>query len=316
MDNITHTLTGLALSRAGLDRFYVRAPLLLMISANMPDMDLATVVSGGLYYFEQHRGITHSVVMAPLVAILPLLFVLLISRSRAGWLRGYCLSLVGVLSHLTFDWTNAYGIRLLKPVSGQWFHADLNNIVDVWIWAVLILAWLGPLLGRLVSSEIGAKPGRGRGLAIFALLFIIAYDGGRYLIHERVLAALNSRVYEGSPPILSGAFPVAVNPLRWVAWVNTERLAIRYEFNAATEFDPLAGTKFYRPENTPAIDAAKTTLPVQVMRNFALYPLWILSPTDEPEGGTRVELRDERFPFVATAIVNRSAQVVSSNFHY
>ena len=90
-----------------------------------------------------------------------------------GWKAAYVLSLIGVASHLLLDWTNAYGVRFLLPFSSRWFHLDLNNIVDLWIWGVLAVACIGPLLGRLVSSEIGARSGSGRGLAIFALAFFV-----------------------------------------------------------------------------------------------------------------------------------------------
>ena len=40
MDNLTHSLTGLMLSRAGLNRFYPRATLVLVIAANIPDIDI------------------------------------------------------------------------------------------------------------------------------------------------------------------------------------------------------------------------------------------------------------------------------------
>jgi hypothetical protein len=49
------------LSRAGLNRFYPRATLVLILSANIPDIDFVTFVRGPLFYFEQHRGITHSI---------------------------------------------------------------------------------------------------------------------------------------------------------------------------------------------------------------------------------------------------------------
>ena len=56
MDNLTHSLTGLMLSQAGLNRFYPRATLLLVISANIPDIDFVAIAGGPLYYFEQHRS--------------------------------------------------------------------------------------------------------------------------------------------------------------------------------------------------------------------------------------------------------------------
>ena len=175
---------------------------------------------------------------------------------------------------------------------------------------------LGPLLGRLVSSEIGAKPGSGQGLAIFALCFFVLYDGGRFFLHREALAVLNARVYQGEPPQRVAAFPGAVNPFRWTAWVETGTQAIRYDLNVLAPFDPGAGRTFYKPEMGPAIQAAKRTREFQVLSAFAIYPLFSVSPTDEPEGGTQVELRDERFPFQATAVVDHAGRVVRSNFHF
>ncbi len=180
MDNLTHSLTGLMLSHAGLNRFYPRATLVLVLSANIPDIDFVAIVGGPLYYFEQHRGITHSVAAAPVMALLAVLITCAIARSMQGWLVAWALALIGVASHLLLDWTNVYGIRLLYPFSSQWFHLDLINLFDLLVWAVLLLAWIGPLMGKLVSGEIGAKPGTGRGLAIFALSFFLIYDFGRF----------------------------------------------------------------------------------------------------------------------------------------
>ena len=60
MDNLTHTLTGLALSRAGLSRWYARPTLVLMLAANIPDIDIVTIAGGPFNYFQYHRGVTHS----------------------------------------------------------------------------------------------------------------------------------------------------------------------------------------------------------------------------------------------------------------
>ena len=196
MDNLTHSLTGLMLSRAGLNRFYPRADLLLIVAANVPDSDIVTIVRGPLYYFEHHRGITHSVAAMPVMALLSVLLVCAIYRTMRGWLAAWGIAIIGVASHLLLDWTNSYGIRLLLPFSARWFHLDLNNLFDLIIWAVLLLGWLGPMMAKMVSSEMGAKPGAGRGMAIFALAFFLVYDFGRSLSHQRALDILDSREYQ------------------------------------------------------------------------------------------------------------------------
>jgi inner membrane protein len=317
VDNLTHTLTGLALSRAGLNRFHPRAALVLMIAANAPDFDIVTLFGGTAWYFESHRGWSHSIVMAPVMALLSALIVCAIGRSVRGWIAAWGIAIVGVASHLLLDWTNAYGIRFFMPFSGAWYRLDLNNLTDLWIWGVLLIAALGPLLGRLVSSEIGGRPSSGRGLAIFALLFLVAYESGRYVIHERALETLNSRVYQGHPPIRVAAFPVgSTNPFAWSGWVEEPTFSVHFKMNLLSDFDPSAGMVVYKPEPSPAIEAAKLTPVFHVFLDFAQFPLWRVVPISDAEGARRVEVSDWRFPFAAVAVVDASNRVVSTRFHY
>jgi inner membrane protein len=317
MDNLTHTLTGLMLSRAGLNRWYPRAGLVLLLSANVPDIDIVASLRGSLYYFEHHRGISHSVLIAPVMALLPVLVACAVGRTMRGWLAAWGLAIIGVASHLLLDWTNAYGVRLLMPFSSQWLRLDLNDIVDLWIWAVLLLAWAGPMLGRLVSSEMGAKSGTGRGLAIFALSFVLIYDGGRALSHQRAVEILNSRVYHGGPPIRAAAFPrSAVNPFSWSGWVERPGFAMHFQLDILDQFDPDAGMIIYKPDPNPAIEAARRASPVEVFLKFAQFPLWQVLPVANPEGGYNVQVRDWRFPFNASATVDASNHVLSSSFGF
>ena len=317
MDNLTHTLTGLALSRAGLNRWHPRAAVLLMLSANAPDCDILAISRGPLAYFEAHRGITHAIVSAPVMALLCVLLVGLFSRSLRGWKMAWGLCLIGVASHLLLDWTNAYGIRLFYPFSSRWLHLDLNPLFDLWIWAVLLLALVGPWLGRLVSSEMGAPAGSGRALALFALSFIVVYDFGRWLAHQRAMQTLNSRVYQGGAPTRVAAFPEAfANPLLWSGWIDRPDFAMHFSINLREEFDPSAGVIVYKSKPGPAIDAASQAQPVEAFLKFAQYPLWQVMPLDEPAGAQVVELRDWRFPFSAQATEDSLNRVLSSSFHY
>ena len=318
MDNLTHTLTGVVLNRAGLNRWYARSGLVLMLAANIPDIDVVTAVRGAFPYFVAHRGYTHSIAMAPVMALIPMLLACAVSRSMRGWKAAYVLSLIGVASHLLLDWTNAYGVRFLLPLSSRWFRLDLNNIVDLWIWGVLLTATVGPLLGRLVSSEIGAKSGSGRGLAIFALAFLLIYDFGRYLVHKRAIETLNSRIYQGAAPIGVAAFPIGfVNPFEWSGWIERPEMAMHFSMNLLSEFDPTAPDRtIYEPEPSPILDAARQAYPVKKFLDFAHYPLWQVTPVADPEGAHRVDVRDWRFPFTADAVLDKSNHLLSSSFHF
>lgn len=316
MDNLTHSLTGLMLSRAGLNRFYPRATVLLIVAANIPDIDFVAMVRGPLYYFEQHRGITHSIAAAPVMALLAALATCAIGRTMRGWGVAWGLALIGVASHLLLDWTNVYGIRLLFPFSSQWFHLDLINLFDLLVWAVLLLGWVAPLLGKLVSGEIGAQAGTGRGLAIFALSFFLLYDFGRYLSHQRAVEILNSRIYRDGPPIQAAAFPSAgISPLEWQGWIERPEFVMHFTVNVLKEFDPTAGAIIFKAAPGPAIEAARQAQPVAVFLRFAQYPLWSVTPVDNPDGARDVEVTDWRLPFVAQALVDSSNRVISSSFH-
>jgi inner membrane protein len=317
MDNLTHSLTGLMLSRAGLNRLYPRATLVLILAANVPDIDILAIARGPLYYFEQHRGITNSIAAAPLMALLPVLVACVVGRTMRGWAMAWALSIIGVGSHLLLDLTNTYGIRLLLPFSSQWFHLDLINLFDLIVWAVLLLSWVGPMVGKLVSGEIGAQSGTGRGMAIFALCFFLLYDFGRFLSHQRAIEILNSRIYQDGPPIRTAAFPSgAVSPLEWQGWIERPEFVMRFTVNVLKEFDPSAGRIIFKPSPHPAIEAARKAQPVAVFLQFAQYPLWSVTPLDNPEGGFDAEVRDWRFPFGARALVDSSDRVISSSFHY
>jgi inner membrane protein len=329
MDPITHTLTGLALSRAGLKRYSPHATGLLLLAANAPDMDAVTAVGGATTYLHYHRHITHALIAIPFMAALPVLVVWLFSRRKKefGWKRAYLVCLVGGASHPLLDFMNVYAIRLFLPFSGEWVRADLFHIVELWIWAVLMLAAIAPAISRLVSAEMGAKPSSGRGIAIFALLFVFLYGCGRWVLHQRALAVLESRLYEGGTPRRIAAFPAGpANPFRWTGLVETESFYGLFDVNLLGDFDPSAGHIAYKPAPGPreqaAARAARETYPFQVFLDFSQFPFWRFSPAEPPEEGIRVEVLDLRFGspstpgFLVSAVVRPTGEVVDAAFHF
>src|SRR5258705_2126318 len=76
MDNLTHSLIGLAASKAGLEKLSPGTTTLCVLAANAPDSDILVLIFGGRWAFlHHHRGITHSIVgTAALALMLPLIF--------------------------------------------------------------------------------------------------------------------------------------------------------------------------------------------------------------------------------------------------
>jgi inner membrane protein len=324
MDNLTHTLTGIMLSRAGLARLTPRASWILALAANVPDIDVFwSAPMGAPAYLDAHRGISHAAVMAPVFALLPVAAVGLWRRPAAfPWLRACIAANIGVASHLALDLTNIYGIRLALPFHGHWYRLDWTNVVDPWIWAVLFIAILWPMLARLVSSEIGGKSKAGPGIARFALAFLCLYQGARAVLHARAVATLDSHIYQGETPRRVMAMPGAWNPFRWRGLVELSGAWIVTGVNLASEFDPASGDLYYKPESQDWIAKARQTVPFQTLERFSSTLFWRVTPLPEPEAGTEVICSDLRFgdpgsgAFRARARFNRDGRLLESAFGF
>jgi inner membrane protein len=325
MDNLTHTLTGLMLSRAGLNRLTPRGSLLLMLAANAPDLDIVSGLVGPARYIEIHRGYTHAWAILPLLAVVPVRLArwsfLLPKWARRfvgggaedvaawSWWKAWLVAMLGIASHLLLDWTNNYGIRFGLPFDAKWHRLDILYVIDPWVWMLLLFGVVGPFLSRMVSLEIGAKRTSGAGTARFALIVLCVYAGGRYLLHEQAIATLSSRVFEQQNPRRVAAFPSFGNPFRWRAvaelgdgyWVS--------QINLREDFDPSDGRIYFQANPQAAMDRARETADFQAFLRFNQFPLWRVIPMSEPDGALRVELYDLRFGdpaapgFVATAVI-------------
>jgi inner membrane protein len=128
VDNLTHSLVGLAAAKAGLERRTPYATFMCVAAANLPDIDIVALVRGPAFYLKHHRGITHSIVgTLTLAVVFPLLFYAaerVWARARGSEprarLKGLLVcSLLLSASHPLLDWTNSYGVRPLLPWDGR-----------------------------------------------------------------------------------------------------------------------------------------------------------------------------------------------------
>jgi inner membrane protein len=324
MDPLTHTATGLFLSRIGLKRWTPLATPILLLAANAPDIDIVTVSGGSLSYLHYHRHLTHSLVAMPVLALLTVALVRVVARKPVAWAGAFFAALIAVASHLLLDWTNAYGIRLLLPFSAEWLRLDLNNIYDLWIWGVFLLCVAGPFVGRLVGSEIasGGAPSQhhGRAFAWLALLFVLLYDCGRGALHARAVATLGSRLYAGAATARVAALPGPANPMLWKGVADTGDFYAVENVDLLAGFDPIRALILYKPPPDAAIEAARRTPVFQEVERFSQFPLWRVSPAPDVPDGRMVQLSDLRFgppgtpAFMATAILDARLEPVRAWF--
>jgi len=293
----------------------------MVLAANAPDFDVVSWFGGSATYLHWHRNITHSLIAMPVMALLAVALVRWIGRKQVRWLQAWLIALVGVASHLVLDLTNIYGVRLMLPFSGHWFHWDWTPVIDLVLWAILLLGVAAPALGRLVGSEIGEqRKGSGNaGWAVTALLLLSAYDYGRSVFHGRAVAVMDSHIYNGLAPRRVGAFP-SENPLVWTGVAELSNAYFEAPVDLRENFHINDGVTYYKGPRTDAVNAAMATEPFQRLLEFVQYPLWVVEPADDREHATRVMLLDLRFGtprqpgFVATAMVNGRNQVVQSEF--
>lgn len=327
MDNLTHSLTGVLLARTGLARGVPYGTALAVGAANFADIDIITGARSWICYLHHHRGFTHSLVWLPLVAAAPLPLWWLLARrrgpvSRALWLRAYLISLIAAFTHPLLDLLNVYGIRLGTPFTERWYHLDLLFIVDVWVWAILLVCTLGPMLARLVYSEIGFRRVPGRGMAWLGLAGFAAVVGLRALLHEQAVQQLNSRVYAGEPPRRVLATPSPANPWKWTGVVETRSAWRLVPVELGRAFDPDAGTVFYKPDIERFRPIVAGTETGRVFLHFSQAPSWSVMPAPDPEGAVVVRITDLRFgppegnAFVVTFLIDAEGRVLREEFSF
>ena len=178
MDNITHSLVGLALGQAATqsrrEPGRLRVPLWITsaVASNCPDLDFtyASITGGKLGYLLHHRGHTHTLVAALPLAALLLAFVWLWSKlrkknlSREDWLWLAAVALLGPLVHVFLDFTNSYGVHPFWPLNNKWYFGDAIFIVEPWLWMSLLPALIMAATSRAAKILFSAIFAIGLGL--------------------------------------------------------------------------------------------------------------------------------------------------------
>lgn len=161
MDNITHTLFAVALSKLPVGTRSPLSALALVAGANLPDLDAVAGLAGRDAYLLHHRGITHAIPgIVVQIVLLGWVFVFLERRffgipdKRAepvGVLARIlkfvsapvvAAGAVGLASHPLLDALNSYGVRPWLPFLGTCYHGDMVFIIDPWLWL-----WFGAAAG-------------------------------------------------------------------------------------------------------------------------------------------------------------------------
>lgn len=356
MDNLTHSLVGLAAAKAGLERLSPGATAVCLLAANAPDADVAVLLFADRWTFLQyHRHITHSLLGVLILALLlPLLF-WLGDRLIAKWrsrppqvrLKGLVLaSLIVSATHPFLDWTNNYGVRLLLPWSSKWFYGDLVFIADPFIWlllgsvvflltarrkwqlvfwgivaivltylvmstsaerglahaSLLKIVWFAAITSLVLAYRFGAAERWGRRLAWSAFIILAVYWMGLGVMHSLALkeiqfAAAAIGNTKGESVTDMAAMPTLANPFRWLAVVETDRAAYRFETSITDDVRyPASLVRLERADtmnSTFLLNAAEDRR-AKIFLGFARFPVYRVVGAD-CLSETVVQLADLRY---------------------
>jgi inner membrane protein len=304
MDNVCHTLVGAACGAAGLNRRTRFGAAALMISANLPDIDVL-VFATSTPWIEFRRGWTHGIAAQLLLPVALTAVLMLLDRFKrvrrsdgdrpfhAGWLL--VLSYAGVYSHVFLDYLNTYGVRLATPFSWQWFYGDAVFIIDPLLWLVL-------------SAGLWLTGTQGRALPVRASLICVAGYVIVMLLSARAAQGIVETIWRETRGVQPRA--VMVGPVPFVPFTREVIVDAgdHYEtgsfswWQAAVTFEP---GRVPKNNTAPEVAAARDDRNVAAFLVWSRFPFWTLESRPD---GTLVTVSDMRFPggdrgFAASTVV-------------
>lgn len=309
MDNLCHTLVGLALAEAGLKRKTALGTATLVVGANLPDVDALSYFASPTAGLGFRRGWTHG---ALAVAVGPLLLAGLmmawdryVRRRRhpdtvpadPRWLA--LLALVAVASHPLLDLCNTYGVRLLMPFSGRWFYGDALFILDPWM--LLVLA-AGAAVSFLAARRGSVRPGVAAQAALAAVAAYILGMGASNLAARRAATRIWERAY-GSHPHRIMTAPLPVTPFRRAVVVEAGDIYAlgAFDWLGLPRYTPMMDA-LAKNDNLPEVAEAIGTPAGRAYLGWARFPYFTLEPSP---AGPVVRMRDARYqgqPWAEVAI--------------
>ncbi len=280
MDPLTHALASYTLRRAAFPRLPRAAMIAMLVAGTIADIDSLSAYFGPSAFLTFCRTDCHSLLVALLFSLLVTIPFFMRRRGSTEQpmfaLPVFLAALAAAVLHLLMDVSQSAGVELLWPFSARRFALDWVANTDLWIVGILLAGILLPALSKLVTEEIGAKSKgpRGKVGASLALAATVLYVVLRSVLHGNALAAMESRTYRGELPRKVAAFPESGSPFRWHGIVETERALhdLEVDVGPGASFDPDSGITSYKPEPSPALDAARDTAAARRFLQIARFP--------------------------------------------
>lgn len=186
MDTLSHALSGMLVARASRRQnlndtgaLSLRTRMAVgFLAAAFPDIDFVFWFFGDLSYLNNHRGVTHSIIMLPLWALLLSYAFAWLWRGRYAWREFYVVCALGIGAHILGDIITAYGTMILAPFSRMKFAFPTTFILDPWFSGIILLSLL---LAWGFRSHA-------RRIAIAGLVVLVGFVGYQASLHQKAVA--------------------------------------------------------------------------------------------------------------------------------
>lgn len=307
MDIVTHAVSGLLVARALPARPATRwTPVFFMLAACLPDFDLLFASTPALF-LNLHRGISHSVFLAPVLAMLLAVCAWPLRRRQTpGRMRlpALWLAFAGCLYlHILLDCFTTYGTMIFLPFSSMRVRLNATFIVDIFMTLPALLLLIAGVPARQKARLLA-------GLGLAWLVIYPCFNMGMSALAGRNLA--DSLRTGGRDVVEMSVLPDFFSPLFWRAIVlerTEDGSCVEHEQSISALGSVRGGALSFTPvpQSLQAHLAAQSTncrdffrlmlMPVyrpfsEQGRNAAVVALSFLPPGDDetPTAGTGHDL--------------------------
>jgi inner membrane protein len=174
MDTFTQAALGATIAEAGFrNRLGGKAVVFGAVCGLLPDLDIIVRALGPWESLVHHRGLTHSLLTLPVLALPVGWAGWKLSKKEGDWKTWAHLAFWALITHPLLDACTSYGTQLLAPLSDERFSTDAVGIIDL-LYSVPLFAAV--FAARWSHSEVRTKVAR------LALLGSTVYLGAGHLL--------------------------------------------------------------------------------------------------------------------------------------
>ena len=219
MDTLTHALSGALLARAtapasSSDTLPLQRRVALgALAAAFPDSDVVLSLFSPLAYLHHHRGVTHSLLMLVVWALMLAWLCSKLWRNDYRWRAYFGVIAMGIGIHIAGDWITSFGTMLLAPLSDWRAALSTTFIIDLWFSGIIIAGLLGAWCLR--------HSRRARWPAVAAMVVLCGYVAFQYILQQRALRfGEQFAATSGLRSATISAVPRPVSPFHWMVVVD------------------------------------------------------------------------------------------------